>query len=208
MHDNNLTNHSYNARHAWLRAGAYFAIGCAAGWYFGIVRKIVAEPFVTVPQLGSATWWGLSIFVSVYVLFAYGWYWPRGTVTHGRPRRLFAGFIFGGLWGFCQGLLMLAVYALIVSFDYSTVFNVVLMFLVWSTWTALWHSRYWDIKIAPEHNIAEWNLRKVLVAHAPFLLLCVTHYALFSNAALYVLWQVIALTASTLAMRFPAPHDD
>lgn len=54
--------------------------------------------------------------------------------------------------------------------------NIGIMFLAWSVWAALWQSRYWDIKVAPEHNIEAW--------------------------------QVIALTASTLVMHFPAPNDD
>ena len=36
------------------------------------------------------------------------------------------------------------------------------------TFLGLWHALYWDRKVAPEHNIEAWNLRKVLLrARAP-----------------------------------------
>lgn len=207
IQDNNPKTPTYSARSAWLRAIAYFTLCLALGWYFGIPERLVSGPPATAEQVADPLWWLLTLVVTADVFFAYLWYWPRGTLVHGRPRRPLAGLIFGFLWGFCQGQFMLVVYETIGSFGMAITVNIALMFLAWSTWTALWHSRYWDIRVSPEHNIEEWNLRKVLVSHTPFLLLSVTHYALYSNAALFVAWQIIALTTCTLVMRFPAPSD-
>lgn len=207
MGDVRQSSFEYKAGHAWLRALAYFAVCLAASWHFGILERLLTDPLYDPREL-SPTWWAMTLVVSADVIFAYCWFWPKGTVTHGRPRRLLAGIAFGFLWGACQGQLMLVVYELIADLGLAIAISVALMFLVWSVWTALWHSRYWDLKVAPEHNIEEWNLRKVLVAHAPFLVLSISHYALFGNVMLFVAWQVIALTASTLVMRFPAPVDD
>lgn len=202
------TQFAYTARGAWLRAGVYFAACLLASAYFGVLQRLFSEPVVTDGQLADPVWQVLTLVVLAQVVFGYFYFWPKGTVTHGRPRRLLAGIILGFLWGFCQGQLMLVTFDLIATASLGTAVNVGLMFVVWSVWAALWQSRYWDIRIAPEHNIAAWNLRKVLVAHVPFLLLSVTHYALFANTILFVAWQVVALTASALAMRFPAPGDD
>lgn len=195
----------YNARGAWLRASVFFTACLLVSAYFGVLQRLFSEPLVANGQLGDSTWRVLTLVVSAQVVFGYFYFWPKGTVTHGRPRRLFAGIVFGFLWGFCQGQLMLVTYDLIATAGLSAAINVGLMFVVWSVWAALWQSRYWDIKIAPEHNIAAWNLRKVLIVHVPFLLLCVSHYALFGNTGLFIFWQILALTASTLVMRFPAP---
>ena len=145
--------------------------------------------------------------VTAYVLSAYLYVWPKGTINHGRPLHLGSVLIFGFLWGVCEGQLVLAMFRLIESIGMAAGWNVLIMFVVYSALTAIWHSRYWDVYVSPDHNIIEWNVRKVLIAHVPFFLLSVTHLAIFNNAAIFVAWQVIALMASTFVMRFPLPGD-
>ena len=192
---------------AWLRAGAYFAICLALSFYTGVLASVLSWPPVSDSDLADPRWWGMTAVVTAYTLFAYAFFWPRGTVTHGRPRRVAAGLVFGSLWGFCQGQLMLVVVWLAEQLALPTVFTIAMAFAVWSVFAALWQSLYWDVRVAPPHNIEAWNLRKVLISHMPFLLLCLVHYAMYGNAALFVAWQVIALVASSLAMRFPSPFD-
>ncbi len=171
------------------------------------MTSLIESPFVAPGQLDDPLWLLATALVSVYVVFAYAFYWPKGTLSHGRP--LHPGFVllFGILWGGCQGQLVLAIFRLIQSAELATIWTVLIMLLVYSTLTALWHSRFWDIHVSPDHNIYEWNARKVLVAHTPFLILAVTHLALFDNAALFVVWQIMALVTSSYVMRFPAPSD-
>ena len=197
----------YSASGAWVRACVYFALCLLASAYFGVLQRLFSEAVVTSSQLADPAWQVLTLAVSAQVVFGYFYFWPRGTVTHGRPRRLLAGTALGLLWGFCQGQLMLVTFDLIARAGLGPVASAGLMFVAWSVWAAIWQSRYWDVHIAPPHNIAAWNLRKVLAAHVPFLLLSVVHYALFANTLLFVAWQVVALTASALVMRFPAPGD-
>lgn len=197
----------YSPKKAWVRASVYFAVCLTVSWYFRVLQDLWQQPIALASQLADPLWWLATILVSAYVVFAYVYYWPKGTVTHGRSLRPFAVLLFGFLWGFAQGQLVLVIYDLIEGLGLSAVWNVVIMFGVISNLTAVWHSRYWDIYVSPDHNVYEWNLRKVLVAHTPYLLLSVTHLAIFGNAALFVAWQVLALTASAFAMRFPAPND-
>lgn len=196
---------TYSARGAWIRASTYFAVCLFVSAYVGVSQRLFSEPLVSAGQLTDPTWLVLTLVVSAHVVFGYFYFWPKGTVSHGRPRQLLAGIVFGFLWGFCQGQLMLVVYEVIAGFGLAITVNIALMIVAWSVWAALWQSRYWDIRIAPEHNIEAWNLRKILIVHLPFLLLCITHYALFGNTALFLVWQIAALMASTLIMRFPAP---
>ncbi len=171
------------------------------------MQSLIDAPLALPSQLDSGLWWGGTAVVTVYVIFAYTWFWPKGTLNHGRALHPGHVIVFGVLWGACQGQLVLALFRLIESIGLDALWNVLIMLGVYSIITALWHSKFWDIYVSPDHNIYEWNARKVLVAHVPFLVLSITHLALFNNALIFVIWQVIALLASTYVMRFPAPTD-
>jgi hypothetical protein len=197
----------YSPKKAWIRAGIYFVICLTVSWGSGVMQSLLTSPVVSEQQPSNLTWWGATMLVTAYVLFAYLYVWPKGTINHGRPLHLGSVLIFGFLWGACEGQLVLAMFRLIESIGMAAGWNVLIMFVVYSALTAIWHSRYWDVYVSPDHNIFEWNVRKVLIAHVPFFLLSVTHLAIFNNAAIFVAWQVIALMASTFVMRFPLPGD-
>lgn len=198
---------SYSAKKAWMRASVYFAACVGIAWWSGTLVELLASPIATEAQFNDLHWWLSVIVVSAYVKFAYFYYWPKGTVTHSRELRPGYALLFGFFWGSCQGLLFLTVYRYVQSFDLGTLANVVIMFVAYSVFSGLWQSRYWDIYVSPEHNIEEWNLRKVLVCHTPFLLLALSHLAIYDNGAIFVLWQAIAMMASAWNMHFPAPDD-
>ena len=197
----------YSPKKSWIRASVYFAVCLMVSWASGVMQSLLNSPVLTDQQTGDPVWWSATLLVTAYVVFAYLYFWPKGTLKHGRPLHLGLVLIFGFLWGACQGQLVLAMFRLIESAGLADGWNVLILFIVYSALTAVWHSRFWDVYVSPDHNIFEWNVRKVLVAHVPFLLLSVTHLAVFDNAAIFVTWQVIALTASTYVMRFPAPGD-
>ena len=192
----------YSPRAAWGRALVYFTVCLALAETAGVLRDIGEIRF---PR--DADWIVATTLVTLYALFAYAYFWPLGTETHGRPRRVLAGTAFGVLWGVSQGALLLTVYGLLESIGWAPSLTVAAVFVTWSVLTAAWHSQYWDIYVSPKHNIESWNLRKVLVAHMPFLLLCLAHYAIWDHEYLVIAWHVIALTASALTMRFPSPRD-
>ena len=195
----------YNSAHAWLRACAYF-VGCfVIAWFFRVPQTILNEPLVTEVQLGDGRWWTATGFVTCYVLFAYAWFWPRGTEAHGRSGHAIVTRVFGVLWGAAQGQLLVAIYFAVEGLKLGDIWTAAAVISIYSIWASLWHSRYWDIYVAPPHNKPEWNTRKVLVAHVPFLIMSVLHFMTFRNAGLLVIWQIIALTSSAWAMRFPAP---
>ncbi len=75
-----------------------------------------------------------------------------------------------------------------------------------ATFNTLWRTLLWDVWVTPEHNIQEWNLRKVLWVHAPVLLLVLGHLAVYERAMLFVVFETIALTGSAVRMRFPSPR--
>ncbi len=75
-----------------------------------------------------------------------------------------------------------------------------------SAFVGLWHAVYWDVHVSPTHNIIEWNIRKVLLAHNPNLILTSIYVTAWENLGLFVLLQAVALLGSTLAMPFPSPR--
>lgn len=204
MHE--VTTECYSPRSAWRRALIYFSCCFAIAGTTGVLRQLAG----TAPtlRLGSSVVETLvGIAVVAQLLFAYGYLWPRGTTHHNRPRRWLLQAGFGLLWGTAQAVLMLSMFSLLEALLANRLTTAAATFFLTATLTGFWHGRYWDIRVAPDHNVREWNLRKVLLAHAPFLILTLLHYALTANVYVFVGAHALALMASSLVMRFPAPWD-
>ena len=163
------------------RATAYFAVCLlvAAG-----VRPSLS---LDAPLLAVA---GLVVLEVV----AYGVVWPLGTYTLDRPRDWFSP-VFGLVWGVCEGLLLLSLA--------TAVGNPWVAFVVLSAFQGVWHAAYWDRRVAPEHNDPRWNLPKVLLCHVPNLALTLWFLHDTGAGGWFVLFQVVSLTLSATAMRFP-----
>lgn len=197
----------YLPRLAWLRAGVWFCACFFVGGLAGIPAELIHAELAPPSFADRPQWWVLTLLVCAQGAFAYLWLWPRGTVTHGRPRRLVLGVLFGSIWGLSQATLMLSIFMVCAKLLGSNAWAVLPTFLVIAMLTGVWHGNYWDKYVAPDHNVTETNLRKILLGHAPFLLLTLLQLGLFGNPLLFVFQHVAALVCSTLAMRFPAPWD-
>jgi hypothetical protein len=197
----------YSPTLAWLRGGIFFCACFLISRASGVMTMLLYEPWFEVPQLGNLAWWVATLLVSGHVAFAYLYFWPRGTSDHGRPLHRSHVLTFGVLWGLAQSQLVLSVYVQLSKHIGNPVLLVIAMVIIYSAFAATWQSRYWDVHVSPAHNIREWNVRKVLIVHLPFLILSLIHLGIFENAALFVMWQVVALAASTWVMHFPAPGD-
>lgn len=198
---------TYSPKRAWIIALVYFAVCISISAHVGELQALMSTPLASESQVTDSYWCTATLLVSAYAIFAYGYFWPKGTLTYGRPLHIGWALLFGVLWGACEGQLVLVAYRVVESAGLPSRWTVSLMFVGYSFMTSIWHQRFWDIHVAPRHNIFEWNIRKVAIAHAPFLLLILVHLATYNNALLFVSWQIIALTLSTLYMRFPAPGD-
>lgn len=192
----------YNVRHAWLRAFAYFAMCFALSWVTGVLPKLLTAPLVTGENLSNISWLGFTLLCFAVEYVGYYIIWRKGTLTHGRELSWLTVIVFGGLWGLSEGQLFLSVWAIIGWFTTSKIAIGLITFFIIATFLGLWHSLYWDIYVAPEHNIAEWNLRKVLFAHIPNLLVTLTYFGFYENAGMFVLFQTFSLMGSTYFMRF------
>jgi len=193
----------YNPKLAWMRGGLYF-LGCfIVAWATGVFQTITTRPLVTPQQISDPLWIALSALALGTISFGYLYWWPRGTVTHGRKLYPLPTLVFGILWGLGEGQLILSVYAVAETFDWPRWVNGLATYLVIGAINGAYHALWWDIHVSPPHNIREWNAKKVLFAHTPNLIVTLTYFTWFGNAGLFVLLQTLSLAASTWAMRFP-----
>jgi NAD(P)-dependent dehydrogenase (short-subunit alcohol dehydrogenase family) len=209
----------YDTRAAWLRAFAYFSFTWSLAMASGTVPTILANPLVLPGQASSPLWIAFTVLVFAVVIVGYWIIWPIGTRPHGRTIVVPDTVLFGIAWGVSEGLLFGSVWLLAKRFwdallgagtaaDFAIVFTTILGL---SAFIGLWHALYWDVHVSPLHNIAEWNIRKVLLAHNPNLILTSIYVTAWENLAIFVLLQAVALLGSALAMPFPSarwPHPD
>lgn len=196
-------NPTYNPRIAWAQAGLYFVACFALSWATGVLPTLLSQPLATAAQMQSPAWLAFTALCFAVEYIAYVLIWPRGTLTHGRKLYWPAVLIFGLLWGVSEGQLFLVIWTVARRWLASPMWAALVAFVVISAFLGLWHALYWDIRVAPEHNLPEWNGRKVLFAHIPNLIVTLTHLHFYGNAGLFVLFQTFSLMASTYFMRFP-----
>ena len=196
----------YDPKAAWLRALTYFACCWAIACATGAIGTILTNPVVFPGQSSDRGWWVFTIVVVVIIFVGYWVLWPMGTLAHGR-RVTVDTVVFAVLWGASEGLLFASVWAfferLLRDLPLGGLWVALATIVVLSAFIGLWHALYWDINVAPEHNIAEWNIRKVAFAHNPNVLLTTTYVTLYGNLAIYAGLQFLALFGSTMFMRFP-----
>lgn len=195
----------YRPADAWLRAGLYFSGCLVLARLFHVLPTVLAGPAADTTQRGF--WWAVAGCLAVEVV-AYGVIWPRGTRTHGRPLRPGWQAGFGMAWGISESLWFLTIWAVVEQWgDLNPWVTAGLSFVAISAFTGIWHDRYWDIYVAPEHNIVSWNARKVLFCHVPNLAATLAFLAAYGAVRWFIVFQTLALVLSVFAMRFPAPTD-
>ena len=196
----------YDPKAAWLRALSYFAACWAIACATGALSTILSNPIVFPGQTSQVGWWAFTILVIAVIFVGYWILWPLGTLAHGR-RVTVDTVVFGVLWGASEGLLFASVWAfferLLRDLALGGLWVGLATIVVLAAFIGLWHALYWDIHVAPEHNIAEWNIRKVAFAHNPNVILSTTYVTLYGNLAIYAGLQFLALFGSTMFMRFP-----
>ena len=197
----------YRPWRAWAFGTVYFVVCLLVGWWAGVLPRLFTEAVGSAELLRSVAWLIATLTVSGHAVFGYLYVWPRGTTSHGRPARPLLSLVFGIAWGFAQSQLVLAFYSGIGAMLETQWLTLIVTVLAWSLFAGLWQSRFWDVYVAPDHNIREWNLRKVIFVHLPFLILTLLHYTVFGNTAIFVAWWVFALATCAWAMRIPAPWD-
>lgn len=194
---------NYNPRHAWLRAVIYFVVCFVIAHFTGALALVLNQPLASAENLRDIRWILFTLLCIAIEIWGYVYLWPRGTLTHGRQLYWSVVLTFGLVWGLSEGLLFLSVFTLASKLITSKIVVWLVSFTVISMFLGLWHQFYWDIYVAPEHNILEWNIKKVLGAHIPNIVITLTYLSIYETPGIFVLCQTFALVASTYFMRFP-----
>jgi hypothetical protein len=188
---------------AWLRGGMYFCLAFTVSWATGVFQVVTAGPLAGPEQLTDPVWIGFTLLCVSLMIWGYVYWWPKGTVTHGRLAYPVASGCFGVLWGLSAGQLQLSLYAVLEEFAFGRAMTAVLVYVLFAIFNLNFQLGWWDIKVSPPHNVRAWNARKVLFAHNPFLIASLAYFTLYGNAGIFVLLQAAALAAAAMAMRFP-----
>ena len=197
----------YRPRVAWVLAMQYFGACLAVAAAANVIGTILTRRPLGDGSFSNTTftlWFVACVIVEVV---AYGVIWPMGTLTHGRPRRAGWQLGFGLAWGICESCLFMSIWAVSERFIGNRWVAGLVAFTLISSFIGLWHDKYWDVHIAPEHNIPVWNPRKVFLCHIPNLCITLPFLAVYRAPALFLMFQTISLTLSVWFMRFPAPDD-
>jgi uncharacterized membrane protein len=197
----------YDARMAWFRAWMYFCVCWLLSWATGVLPTLLSQPLLNPEHLQQPAWWVFVIATWVTVLIGYLWVWPAGTVTYQRRFYPATTALIGVVWGFSEAQLFLAFWAIGERFLDAPWMVAVFTYLCASAANGPLHLFYWDRYVSPDHNIYEWNIRKVMLAHNPLLILSLVFLVVWGDLGVYLLWPAFALFASAIAQRFPAPWD-
>lgn len=193
----------YSPAMAWLRAGIYFCFVIVFSWVTGAFKAVVQSPLATPDQLGDPIWLASLAGCLVVVAWAYGYWWPRGSLTHGRRLYLLPTVLYGLAWGACAGLLFLSVYSIIEVFQWPRLVNAIVLVALLGVYNMNYQLGWWDIHVSPPHNLRATNNGKVAFAHQPFLIASLSFLLVYGNVGIYVILNALALCLSAVALRFP-----
>jgi len=197
----------YNAGKAWIRAAVFFFAALLIGLWSGVTPSLLTPPLFQPGLLQQGGFWVTISAYAIVVIIGYGFIWPRGTLTYGRPLRPAACLFFGLMWGLAQAQIFLAIWTLASWLDLGAWWTAGITYAAIAIYNGLWHSLYWDIHVSPPHNIEAWNGRKIAFAHTPNLLATLLFLGLFGNFWVVVMMQCLALVLSCWFMHFPQPGD-
>jgi hypothetical protein len=197
----------YHAGLAWLRAWIYFCCCWLFSWATGVLATLVNSPWLN-PDHAQQLSWQLYMLISwAIVLFGYLYIWPMGTVTYNRKLYPLPTLLLGLVWGLSEAQLFLSFWAIAERFVDPLWLVAIGTYLMASVSNGPLHLFYWDRYVSPDHNIYQWNMKKVGLAHSPNLIISLVYLVIWGDLWIYLLWPTFALLTCSFAQKFPAPWD-
>jgi hypothetical protein len=190
---------------AWTRAFIYFSfcnIFIAAS---GTLEQILRRPIFTTEQISNPYWIIYASICFIFVVMAYIIIWPRSTLTFDRKYNLGPEILFGLIWGFSTGGLVLSFYHLWSLTGFPKWVIYILSFICIGIWQFFIQAYFWDIYVSPEHDTPRSIMVKTVVCHLPNVTISLGFLTIWGNYLLFIFIFIIALVSSTIAQKFPAP---
>jgi len=190
---------------AWTRAMIYFSFCNIFITATGTLEQIINQPLFSAEQITNIYWVVYCIFCFFYVFSAYWILWSRMTLTFDRKYYLLTEILFGIVWGFSTGGLLLSFYHLWSLAVTLSWIRYLFSFVTIGLWQYFIHDYFWDVYISPEHDTPKSIFIKTIVCHIPNMVISLGFLTIWGNYAIFILIYIVALVASTIFQKFPAP---
>ena len=190
---------------AYTRALIYFSLCNIVIAISGTLEQIIIQPLFTTEQIKNPFWIVYCIFCFVYIFLAYWILWSRMTLTFDRKYYLGSEIIFGIIWGFSTGGLLLSFFHLWTLAGVVGWVKYVLSFISMGLLQYFIQDYFWDIYVSPEHDTPKSIIIKTVVCHIPNIAICLGFLTIWNNYSLFIILQTFALVASTIFQKLPAP---
>lgn len=190
---------------AWTRAFIYFSFCNIVIAASGTLEQIILRPLFTTEQISNPFWILYMIVCFIFVFIAYVIIWPRSTLTFDRKYYLSSEILFGLIWGFSTGGLVLSFYHLWTLTGFPPWIIYILSYICIGMWQFFIQAYFWDIYVSPEHDTPKSILTKTFTCHLPNVTISLGFLTIWANYLIFISIFIIALVSSAIAQKFPAP---
>ena len=190
---------------AWIRSFIYFSVCNIIIAASGTLEQVLSQPIFYEEQILNPFWMFYCVFCFVYVFIAYWILWSRMTLTFDRKYYLGSEIVFGIIWGYSTGGVLLSFYHLWSMINIPEGILYFLSFLSAGIWQYFIQDYFWDIYVSPEHDTPKSIVIKTIVCHVPNLLIVLGFLSIWKNYLLFMTVFMFALVASTIFQKFPSP---
>ena len=190
---------------AWTRALIYFSFCNIVIVFSGTLEQLFKQPLIIVEQIINPFWVICCSFCFIYIFIAYWILWSRMTLTFNRKYYLGSEIIFGIIWGFSTGGLLLSFYNLWRLTNIPSWALYLLSFASMGIWQYFIQDYFWDIYVSPEHDTPRSIVIKTIVCHIPNVAISLGFLTIWNNYTIFIIFYIFALVASTIFQKFPPP---
>ncbi|MFX0105098.1 MAG: hypothetical protein ACFE75_06380 [Candidatus Hodarchaeota archaeon] len=190
---------------AWTRALIYFSFCNIVIAISGTLEQMISQPLFTVEQIVNPYWIAYCSICFIYIFFAYWILWSRMTLTFERKYYFGSEIIFGVIWGFSTGGLLLSFYHLWSLTGVLNWAKYLFAFISMGIWQYFIQDYFWDVYVSPEHDTPKSIIIKTIVCHIPNIAICLGFLTIWNNYFIYIFFQIFALVAAAVFQKFPAP---
>lgn len=190
---------------AWTRAFIYFSFCNIIIAISGTLEQIFAQSLFTIEQITNPYWIIYCLICFIYIFLAYWILWSRMTLTFERKYYIGSEIIFGVIWGFSSGGILLSFYHLWRLTGINGWVLYLFSFISMGLWQYFIQDYFWDVYVSPEHDTPKSIIIKTAICHIPNIAICLGFLITWNNYIIFILLQTFALIASTIFQKFPAP---
>ena len=190
---------------AWIRALIYFLLCNIFSAITGTLEVIITQPIATTEQIGDPYWILFCVACFIYIFFGYWILWARMTLTFERKFYFGSEIIFGLIWGWSTGQILLSFYHLFSMIVMPVWVLYLCSYSCMGIWQYFIQDYFWDIYVSPEHDSPKSIIIKTLFSHIPNVAICLGFLITYNNYLIFVLTQCFALIATSIFQKFPAP---